>query len=610
LGQNFGGPQNPGSLKRVPVPQPGNLAKYVKDKDALVILGKALFWDMQVGSDGRQACASCHFHAGADHRAQNQLSRTSEALPVNHLLSLEEFPFHLVANTADNRSAVLRDTDAITGSGGLFRRMFVDIVPGSAADSGFDAADLPAFSLAGVNVRQVGTRNTPSVINSVFNFRNFWDGRASNIFTGSTPFGESDPAMNALVVSESGLIPERVWIDNSSLASQAAGPPNNHVEMAYEGRTWPKLGKKMLSLRPLAKQRVAPDDSVLGPLASVAGRGLLPQHTYQSLIQAAFTPEYWNSDRLVDNTGAVLPGRRGSAANTREFTQTEFNFALFWGLAIQAYEATLISDSSRFDQFSEGGAQALNTVEQRGLNVFRRSNCATCHSGAEFTAASAGSVALAGVTGRVRNGLGRDTGFFRTGVRPIAEDVGLGGDDDFGAPLSRAVVQSGVARQIVNGVFKTPGLRNSEFTGPYFHNGGQATLHQVVEFYSRGGDFPGDGNLGPGIRRLNLSPDDKAALVAFLKSLSDDRVRFERAPFDHPELCVAVGEELVRPPDVLRVDNTDARFAMSAVDRWALVPGVGAGGNPVPLQTFEELLTGAGSDGSRAHTMDQACTIQ
>src|SRR5205814_8876587 len=117
--------QNPGSLKRVPVPQPTNLARYVKDQSALVALGKALFWDMQTGSDGRQACASCHFHAGADHRAQNQLSNPSGAFSPNHLLTLDEFPFHVLANTADNRSAVLRDTAAIAGSAGLFRRMFV-----------------------------------------------------------------------------------------------------------------------------------------------------------------------------------------------------------------------------------------------------------------------------------------------------------------------------------------------------------------------------------------------------------------------------------------------------------------------------------------------------
>ena len=597
---NAQGP-NPGSLKRVPVPQPTNLNRHVRDRGALLILGKALFWDMQAGSDGRQACASCHFHAGADHRAQNQLSKTSDALPLNHLLTLDEFPFRALANTSDNRSAVLRDASAVAGSGGLFRRIFVDIVPGSAADSGFDADDIPAFSLSGVNVRRVSTRNTPSVINAVFNFRNFWDGRASNIFTGMTPFGDSDPAPNALVVSDGRLAPENVRIENSSLASQAVGPANNNLEMSYDGRTWPKLGKKMLSLSPLAKQRVAPDDSVLGPLANQAGRGLAPQHTYMSLIRAAFQPEYWNSDQLVDGTGAILAGRKGPAATTSEFTQAEFNFAVFWGLAIQEYESTLVSDNAPFDQFSDGSPQALTDVEQRGLNLFRRNDCTDCHTGPELTAASFGSVTRGGLVGRIRNGVGPDIGFFRTGVRPIAEDVGLGGDNDLGTPLSLAVSQSSAPRQIVNGLFKTPGLRNVEFSGPYFHNGGQATLEQVVDFYSRAGDFPSDGNIGRGVRRLNLSPDDRAALVAFLKTLTDDRVRFERAPFDHPELCVPVGQEMSRP---------DPHYSLSAGDKWALIPGVGSGGNPVPLQTFEELLLGIGADGSRAHSLAEACTIE
>lgn len=49
-------------------------AEIVKDQTALIRLGKALFWDMQVGSDGVQACATCHFSAGADIRARNQIS--------------------------------------------------------------------------------------------------------------------------------------------------------------------------------------------------------------------------------------------------------------------------------------------------------------------------------------------------------------------------------------------------------------------------------------------------------------------------------------------------------------------------------------------------------
>ena len=42
----------PGSLKRIPVPEPTDLGVYVRDRAAAIVLGKALFWDMQVGSDG------------------------------------------------------------------------------------------------------------------------------------------------------------------------------------------------------------------------------------------------------------------------------------------------------------------------------------------------------------------------------------------------------------------------------------------------------------------------------------------------------------------------------------------------------------------------------
>src|SRR5262245_13101900 len=61
----------PGPLGNVTVPLPPTLSTYVKDTNKAIALGKALFWDMQVGSDGRTACATCHFHAGADVRTKN-----------------------------------------------------------------------------------------------------------------------------------------------------------------------------------------------------------------------------------------------------------------------------------------------------------------------------------------------------------------------------------------------------------------------------------------------------------------------------------------------------------------------------------------------------------
>src|SRR5437899_7210848 len=76
------------SLKTIAVPVPRNLAAYIKDRTAAIALGKALFWDMAVGSDG-QACASCHFHAGADSRSKNQLrseEHTSELQSLRHLV--------------------------------------------------------------------------------------------------------------------------------------------------------------------------------------------------------------------------------------------------------------------------------------------------------------------------------------------------------------------------------------------------------------------------------------------------------------------------------------------------------------------------------------------
>jgi cytochrome c peroxidase len=571
--------QNLGSLKRVKVPQ-ADFSAYVADPNLLVVLGKALFWDMQLSSDGRVACASCHFHAGADHRLQNQLSNPIGSFIPNYTLTAADFPFHQLADPNDNRSAVLGDSPERSGSSGMFRRLFSAAVPGDPADSGQDAADMPEFSLAGLNVRQVTVRNTPTVINSVFNFRNFWDGRASNIFTGLTPFGDSDTRANALRFSGGQVTPEKVRIQNASLASQAVGPPVSNIEMAYDGRTWAMLGQRILALRPLALQMVAADDSVLGPLANLAGRGLAPQSTYLDLVQAAFLPAWWTG-----GTG-----------------QAETNFSLFFGLAIQAYESTLIADDTRFDRFQEGDRTTLTPAEQAGMQLFggRRADCTQCHTGAEFTLASYTGVNARGVVDRGR-GNGVDTGFFRTGVRPAPEDSGLGGTDDFGNPFSLAVAQSPGAARLVNGTFRTPGLRNVEFTGPYFHNGGQATLEQVVDFYSRGSDFPA-GRVGPGIRRLGFTADERTSLVAFLKSLSDDRVRFERAPFDHPELCVPAGQNMTTAAGAL--------FPLSAADKWAGIPAVGRSGNAVPLQTYEELLQGLGNDGSRAHTLTDTCGIQ
>lgn len=574
-----GGRQNPSlaSLKTVNPPLPTGLDRYVLDQTALVVLGKALFWDMQAGSDGRTACATCHFHAGADHRIQHQLSGP-DAL-MNQVLTAQDFPFRKLTNAGNNRSAVVSDKQQVAGSMGVIANAFAGVEPGSRADLASSVAFPSPFLPQGIHVRQVTTRNSPSVINAVYNVRNFWDGRASSVFTGATPFGESDTGLHALVYRNGKTEREAVHMENASLASQAVGPILSSVEMSWAGRGWPELGRKLLSLPPLVRQHVSPTDSVLGAMANPDGNGLRPEWSYGALIQAAFRTEYHSSPELFDG-----------------YSQAERNFALFWGLAIQAYEATLVANDSRVDQFFEGRTDALTALEQQGLNEFRAggSQCTNCHHGAELTAA--GWSVVQRRAGNLTNPA--NLGFFRIGVRPIADDIGLGGTDDFGLPLFSAAAGS------TAGTFKAPSLRNVEFTGPYFHNGSQATLEQVLQFYTRNGDFPDDGNLGPGIGNIRLNQGDRTAIVAFLKALSDDRVRFQRAPFDHPSLCVPNGH-LERSSGQLETDPAQAGSV--ALDKWALVPEVGKEGASVPLQTFDELLNGIGSDGSRANTMTTAC---
>src|SRR2546425_9010748 len=130
------------SLKPIPVPERRNIARYIKDRNAAIALGKALFWDMAVGSDG-QSCGSCHFHAGADSRSKNQLNPGFRAVPPdntfskfsrnggspNYQLKAADFPFHQLADTTNQNSAVLFDTNDISSSAGVFNFAFTAVAP-------------------------------------------------------------------------------------------------------------------------------------------------------------------------------------------------------------------------------------------------------------------------------------------------------------------------------------------------------------------------------------------------------------------------------------------------------------------------------------------------
>jgi hypothetical protein len=120
----------------------------------------------------------------------------------------------------------------------------------------------------------------------------------------------------------------------------------------------------------------------------------------------------------------------------------------------------------------------------------------------------------------------------------------------------------------VDGAFKVPGLRNATLTGPFFHNGGSGTLDQVVEFYNRGGDFAIEnlGDLSPNIQPLGLDQTQRDAIVAFLGTLTDERVRCKQAPFDHPEIILPEGHQ------------TQSDGSGQAKDKTTTINAVGASG--------------------------------
>jgi cytochrome c peroxidase len=171
--------------------------------------------------------------------------------------------------------------------------------------------------------------------------------------------------------------------------------------------------------------------------------------------------------------------------------------------AIASYERSLISADSRYDRYVYGGnADALSDVEKRGLQLFNseRAECYHCHGGVFFTSA----VAFAGTTA-TESGY-ENNGLYDADATDVAP-VHLGLFNISGQPRDR-------------GRFKVPTLRNIEVTAPYMHDGSLATLEDVVAHYVQGGAQ--SERQSALVRPLDLTTDEQAALIAFLRTLTDD----------------------------------------------------------------------------------------
>ena len=170
-------------------------------------------------------------------------------------------------------------------------------------------------------------------------------------------------------------------------------------------------------------------------------------------------------------------------------------------VAISYYLRTLVSPSSRFDKYMRGDTSALKSTELSGFNLFMgKAKCATCHYFPLF------------------NGT-----FPPRYMKSDAEVIGV----PFDKNETKADTDMGVYNitkiASLKRAFKTPTVRNATFTAPYMHNGVFSSLEEVINFYNKGG-----GN-GLGFRlsnqtlpetELHLSEQEKAQLIAFIKSLS------------------------------------------------------------------------------------------
>ena len=197
---------------------------------------------------------------------------------------------------------------------------------------------------------------------------------------------------------------------------------------------------------------------------------------------------------------------------------------VFTGKALAAWQETLVSGRSAFDEFRDaviGGRQPDASVypeaAQRGAKIFMgKGNCSVCHFGPAFSNGEFASIGLPHMTADGRVDKGRFGGIEQLKSSPF-NLLGRYNDDATGASrMSTRLVRQ---RHDSFGEFRVPGLRGVAATAPYMHDGSLATLADVVDHYADPDmermHVDGDALVRP----LGLTERERADLVAFLKTL-------------------------------------------------------------------------------------------
>ncbi|MDE1461645.1 cytochrome-c peroxidase [Spartinivicinus poritis] len=155
--------------------------------------------------------------------------------------------------------------------------------------------------------------------------------------------------------------------------------------------------------------------------------------------------------------------------------------------AIAQFERTIISKNTPFDRWIAGESAAMSADQVAGFQVFinkTKGNCASCHHPPNFT----------------------DDGFHNIGLKSFASS-----NPDLGRYNIKPI-------KISKGAFKTPPLRGIGLTAPYFHDGSAATLTDVIDHYTQGGEVTT--NIDPEMKKLSLSKIEKKQLKLFLEALT------------------------------------------------------------------------------------------
>jgi cytochrome c peroxidase len=189
--------------------------------------------------------------------------------------------------------------------------------------------------------------------------------------------------------------------------------------------------------------------------------------------------------------------------------------------ALASYERALFSFDSPFDRFNAGDREAISASARRGWELFNgRGRCNKCH------ALSDRQPNLTGFTDNDFHNIG--IGIIRHNVVALAQQAEKLVNSGDSVSIDRAAIQTqmtALGRYLITkkeadiASFKTPNLRNVLVTGPYFHDGSQETLWDVVDHYNKG-DGLQNPYLDQDIQPLALRESEIDDLVAFLVSLT------------------------------------------------------------------------------------------